>query len=797
MGLPARHNTIVRLHNVKTVGFLGGVCLLFNAMTGAGIPFTPSLFATLGWVPPFFLFILFAVISAFSVLFIIESMQAMPGNRHFQGTVEFATLINFFFGPAEHIIGQLILYGAIQSQAMNNIVLSAQTFDHIFVDVFHKTCAIAFPGNGVDFGWYCVSNDQSTAAAVALGASSPFGDQPILFSMGFLTVVILCIPLARSNMDDNIGVQIAAFVVTLIVSAEWFVESTFTLNKSRVQPISLSPAFASLLGPIILNFSCTLFVPSWINLKRKSVNAQMTVWVTMFSAVLLFGIIGVFPALAFDDLKLLTASDTPKNIINIFTDPHYTPHFVVNKLFCYVFSIVMLLPAIPVSFIISEQNIGQNFNIDSPVKQWAVKFITFILPWLICIPMQTGTALGTFINWTGVLLISPANFVIPFVIYLKCLRFRREYNQHRTLSSKQTSILKQVHTHSTTIVNFLDKRAQRGNTFLGRFQTKKTAGGGGGGGRSSSHSPTPNREPSPDPYHHAVAHQSLRGPIRVVEWDDGTEDEARERTGSNADEVDVETPVNTMSRQLDVEGWYHGSLHLQVPDGTMRSYHAEVFNESPRASPLPQDDDDEEEAKAAAADEEFWLKDTVPDPEIERLQKKRTQRFLRQQTGGGGGGGSGRDPSPFRALIGSASLYGVAAPASPSSSSVPMISMVEDRGELGDPLFAPGATSPANYGAFKASGTDEEDVAAAQDYFDDGEYDIAALREKAKVKGAGKSMARKATLPSNDLFVSPTFNAVPYWLPIGGKPLALGLLGVTSVLTVTVIILQILSAASS
>jgi hypothetical protein len=56
----------------------------------------------------------------------VEAMQAIPGNKHFQGTVEFGTLINFYFGKTTHIFGQILLYGALQSNAIQCIVVSAQ-----------------------------------------------------------------------------------------------------------------------------------------------------------------------------------------------------------------------------------------------------------------------------------------------------------------------------------------------------------------------------------------------------------------------------------------------------------------------------------------------------------------------------------------------------------------------------------------------------------------------------------------------------------------------------------------------
>ena len=93
----------------KTIGFGGGVALLFNAATGPGLPFTPTNFQDPGWLFTILSFFLFALISGYSILFIVEAMQAIPGNKYFQGDVEYATLINFYFDPLHHLVGQILL----------------------------------------------------------------------------------------------------------------------------------------------------------------------------------------------------------------------------------------------------------------------------------------------------------------------------------------------------------------------------------------------------------------------------------------------------------------------------------------------------------------------------------------------------------------------------------------------------------------------------------------------------------------------------------------------------------------
>ncbi len=81
-----RSNTFTQLLKSKTIGYFGGLCLLFNAMTGPGIPFTPHLFGVSGSGAFMAIasFAFFSLVSGFSVLLIIETMQAIPGNKHFQ-----------------------------------------------------------------------------------------------------------------------------------------------------------------------------------------------------------------------------------------------------------------------------------------------------------------------------------------------------------------------------------------------------------------------------------------------------------------------------------------------------------------------------------------------------------------------------------------------------------------------------------------------------------------------------------------------------------------------------------------
>ncbi|KAJ3089061.1 hypothetical protein HK102_007302 [Quaeritorhiza haematococci] len=440
-GIKGRSNTIVKLLKSKTVGFFAGVCLLVNAMTGPAVPFTAANFQSSGWLPPLLFFAFFTVISSLSALFIVEAMQAIPGNKHFQGTVEFGTLINFYFGSVAHILGQICLYGALMANAVQSIIISSQTLDNVLIDAFGRTCGLALSGPSP--GWYCVDR------AMRADTASPFGSTFMLFTIGFLLVLILCIPMGIMNLDDNVGLQVAAFIISNLIFIQWVIASILSGFKppdeqGPLVPVT-GPDVANLVGTVMLSMAFTFVVPSWVNLKKRNVNVQATLWTSTGFTMGLYILIGLFPALAFridesaggNVLPALTSRGIPTTL---------------TKVTGYMFSLVMLLPSIPVSFVVAKNNLLQNELMGRRVAT----IVCYILPWVYSIPFQTGSSLGAFIAWTSLLFVSTTNFIIPLAIYLKCLVFRRDYNSNRTLSDKQKRLLKSIHQASKTIHDFID-----------------------------------------------------------------------------------------------------------------------------------------------------------------------------------------------------------------------------------------------------------------------------------------------------------------------------------------------------
>ncbi|KAI8832652.1 hypothetical protein BJ741DRAFT_614277 [Chytriomyces cf. hyalinus JEL632] len=432
--LNLRRGTWANLLDTKTVGMFAGITLLFNNMTGSAIAQTPQIFQQCGGLVTSCAFIVFAVICTLCSLFIVEAMQAIPGNKHFQGIVEYATLVNFYFGPSSHVVAQFFLYGASVSQSVASIVMVSQAVDSLLLATVKATCGISLM-NGPHA--ICV-----TADAVD-GIFPPMRDFDVVLSFGYLLVFVFAVPLSFMDMKDNVKVQTATFMMTHLVFAGWIVHSIISgLNHSYVPVVSDSVGanLAGLIGISMLNFPFIQTVPTWVNLKQHIVNVQYTLWISTSLATTSYILIGLFVGSSFD-FSLPGAT-----IMSVLS------HSVMGKVTGLMYSIFILGPSIPPFSIMAHGNLVQNFGFNSNY----CKLFTHALPWLIATPVMRGQSVSSFNVWTSLLFVSVANFIIPFVIYMRACEFRGKYNHLRELSDNQLNLLKKIHCQSKSINAFID-----------------------------------------------------------------------------------------------------------------------------------------------------------------------------------------------------------------------------------------------------------------------------------------------------------------------------------------------------
>ncbi|KAJ3124789.1 hypothetical protein HK098_000880 [Nowakowskiella sp. JEL0407] len=720
-----RKTTINRLMKTKTVGLLGGIALLCNAMAGPGVPFVPQLYSSTGWIIPTILFIIFTVLSAFSVLFIVEAMQAIPGNKHFQGTVEFATLINFYFGPWTHVVGQFFLYAALQSQAIQSIVVCGQQLDAIVGELFHVGCGVMIK-NGLVL---------ACPQKIPEGSVTAF-EHPTIITVGLLLTFVFILPLAFLNLDDNIGIQIGTFFTMLVIIFEWIVACFFSKTAS-LSNLSASPptaiGLATITGIVIQNVAFAAFVPSWVNIKKKDVNVQGTVWTSTTLIATIYVIFGFAGSYAFrginsDSLQLLRDSG-PDGVR------------MLSKITTYLFSLLLLLPAIPVYFLIARNNLVQN----QLTGQWTAFFFSYVLPWLISFPLLVSTpAQIAFINWTSLVFVSTANFVVPILIYLRCLQFRKDYNESRFLTTKQKLLLKSIHWSSKSIHKFIDLYNVRKGEEADEVEATSEPYSGDSKDRlnipveNSSNSLTVPSQTAGFDTSSQDSRKSKRAKVTIEEpigTSNTTVDDSKRKPSDSAvkrkltmkvvvqfddendGEVQDENGTTIIHRRKSKRKSNLGpDVALQsISSASHESFHSETDAEPTTPEPTRHELITDGEAAALEA----FLDEDVPDPEASMYEQ--TEEF-----------------SPSGNWIQTLRRY---TRSKPSKDELPMTSMPGRLSTLSTsiaPSNTLGSTSASNN---LTSNSDTE-------------------------LQLGKELWRQQTLPSHPQFISPAFRSIPVWIPI-------------------------------
>ncbi|KAF8232896.1 hypothetical protein L208DRAFT_1269922 [Tricholoma matsutake] len=378
-----------------SIKFFGGVALLVSGVTGPTIAVIPQLFQQAGWLTPTIAFILITILSGSAALFLVESMASISGNEKFQASIEYSTLAELYLGNRWHWALQIVLYIALQSQAITSLIESFQSMDTLLVTIAHKSCAISFQK-----GWECVSSIPDNGLGVFSGY--------IFISFGYLITIALVLPLGLIHLSDNIKYQIASFITLLFITIVWIV-TFFQVGITNNSIPVVGSNQGTVVGYVISNFAFVTTIPAFVNNIHPSTNIHRVIWLSVIISCAIYLSIGFTGAAAFK---------TPANSTILAVISQRRPSLVA-LISVYVFPIAVLITSIPVFMIIIRYNLLRG-NICS--KPWAI-FFSSILPWIIVIPFQTNGWLTIIMNWTSLFFSSTANLVIPFVLYLVSKRY--------------------------------------------------------------------------------------------------------------------------------------------------------------------------------------------------------------------------------------------------------------------------------------------------------------------------------------------------------------------------------------
>ncbi|EGG19277.1 hypothetical protein DFA_02064 [Cavenderia fasciculata] len=396
------HAAAQNLFGHKTIGYIGGFCLLVGNITGPGLVEIASTYQHGGWILSTLAFIGMMMLSGLASFFLIESMAALPGNPRFQLRVEFVMLCKFYFGKVGYVLAQIFINVSLQATNIASIIICAQMVDSLLIFIFGKSCGVQlYPHQR----WTCVETESSS--------TSPFADYYMLFTLGYLIVLVIIIPLGILNLEDNIIVQTICFILMVAIVTSWIIMFIINgLEPTNLPAIGDKLGISKILGNVIFNYAYITTLPSYVNEVKPTVNIKKSIFSATVFSTFIFMMIGIFGSLAFSNMPY------DSDILSMINSTSHANVF--SRVSVYIFPFIVLASSIPVFSIIVRYNLTQNRLLKKPVAI----FISVILPWIIVIPFMTGEGLINIIDWASLFFSSTSNFIIPLLIYLKSLHFR-------------------------------------------------------------------------------------------------------------------------------------------------------------------------------------------------------------------------------------------------------------------------------------------------------------------------------------------------------------------------------------
>eukprot|EP01094_Clydonella_sp_ATCC50884_P012688 TRINITY_DN22991_c0_g1_i1.p1 TRINITY_DN22991_c0_g1~~TRINITY_DN22991_c0_g1_i1.p1 ORF type:complete len:508 (+),score=99.46 TRINITY_DN22991_c0_g1_i1:392-1915(+) len=386
----------------KEITYFGSFALLVNNITGAGIVDLPVLFQQAGWLTPTIAVIFMMVLGALSSAMLCEAMASVPGNDRFQGRVELTSLSKILFNKFGYYATQIVLNVSLQAMNMSGIIIAAQTMDWMLLQIFSWNGALEFyPHPGF-----------SSVTSPPTGADSPF-DGSIVLSLGFIIVMLLSVPLGIFNLDENMWVQNAAFILTVCIFFMWF--GTFFaigLDFERIPAVGSDQT--QVLGQIIFDFAYVITIPSWVNEKRENVSINYSLWSSGIFSALIYISIGLFGGWA------LTISGD-ENLLDALTGSTTGGLNTFAVVLSYAFPLIVLLPGIPVYSIIVRYNLIET---ELCGLKWA-NFWGVLFPWIVSIPFLTGDGFVNLLNWSSLFINGIVNFIIPMLLFIVMRRMSK------------------------------------------------------------------------------------------------------------------------------------------------------------------------------------------------------------------------------------------------------------------------------------------------------------------------------------------------------------------------------------
>jgi len=331
-------------HPTKSIGLIGSFALIANTCSGPAIGAFPLLFQQAGIIPVTATIALIFIISTLSSTLLADTISKLPGNRTFSRNVSYSRAFRIIMGDEAYILAESLFLISCGVQAVAAIVAVAQSIDSLLSSVIigHTYALQVLPSIQL-INW---SPALCNGSVISKGPSSciPFKDDDsiLLISLGFMITTAMFLPFGRGLLKETITLQIAVFMVMVMLLIKFNVE--FISRGLSVEVPWFGSDLSNVAGVVLFNYGFIVGVPAWLVEKETNVSVNTVLWSsTGFSSIsyIVFGILGAMSFSNVEDNVMVMLTSTKVQYVPFMLP--YKQSLKVNQLNMLVHDMVLTI----------------------------------------------------------------------------------------------------------------------------------------------------------------------------------------------------------------------------------------------------------------------------------------------------------------------------------------------------------------------------------------------------------------------------------------------------------------------
>mmetsp|Transcript_36974 Transcript_36974/g.42305 ORF Transcript_36974/g.42305 Transcript_36974/m.42305 type:complete len:465 (+) Transcript_36974:94-1488(+) len=405
--------TSIKYFQSGQYGTLGSMSIAMNFLTGPAMLQIPSLFQKSGLIPTTICIIFTCIFTTLGCLHFANAISKLPGNQNYSIEVEYSDAFYKYWPSPNSKMGvatEIIFFLCVTCLNVSSLIDSAEVFDIMVAVLGGSSHALRITTSestvgGLDWAyesWDFGSCDTSEDCIPFLDHGDEGG---VLLTTGYIINVLLFLPLALMDLQENAVWQVVEFLVLVITS---IIFSFLFISNGIVWEGRLSlwgESWNSLLGVVLFNFSLVISIPAWLFEKEPSVNSSAVITGSSIMAALLYILLGTLGAMSTDEVR--------DNMLQSFMSGGQGITMQVTSFFFAVFIVGL---GIPLLSVLGRLNLTGSGYSELTGNIFAV-YVPFGLSWL----FYRGHMITEILMWGGMLFTSLIAFLFPIFLALRAL----------------------------------------------------------------------------------------------------------------------------------------------------------------------------------------------------------------------------------------------------------------------------------------------------------------------------------------------------------------------------------------